>query len=690
MISSSLKAKNVSRPKTSSQLKVIKTSGHRTLMCLTPSGDDFRITTNIQAKEFPAVNNSKKSENKKKIKLNSNILKTNITDEDKDLKISNEKFDLIDKDLKLVNEKLDKNEQYDFLTEKENENKYFSNVMKFKKLNELLSPQSIQVNFNSSSNNLLTPNIGKKASGKNIIRNEDAIFKTNFTKKENETIKKLMERIEYLEERLKTKEKKISELEKKINSKSESARLDKLSYLIGVLEEKINLEIKNLKILTNENNNKVTKKWFSRNDISNKSNEKNESSKFNEFKSNKSLILINSKDIASPSQGVSIKEFNFLSGSDNLFSPNNIDSNDKYSSLKYHKILESHGNDISNEKIEIFGSTKAIQQMNKISNVKSAKYNLESNEEIFVKEAEYVFCKNYSEKKNQSNKILIEENKISLKNNEEKSKKDNLMMSQSKSLDNRFINNKVLNDSMIFNNNFNSQNIINLLENTIIILYDLKEKILDSKKYTSYVKEKEKQIYQLKQELEIFKQKEKHEKKIYDNLKSKISDLEFENTKLAKYSKSDQILKMMENNSDNYFAKQNVELKRRLEIACLLLVKKKEKVGRLNEKCEALTKEIKGILNSKEYFESEEKKMTEVLHKKLVYEKVSKGEEKIIEFLENDNFKTNSKNSSNKQTEDNFTSYNYRSNKLNYEMSDDLKYRVDRLKEDYKELMKDI
>lgn len=251
---------------------------------------------------------------------------------------------------------------------------------------------------------------------------------------------------------------------------------------------------------------------------------------------------------------------------------------------------------------------------------------------------------------------------------------------------------RYLSDDMAFENENNqkstnlksifSQNLIALLEKIINLLNCLRETILDSKKYSIFVKEKEKQFNQMKTELDAYKLREKQSKKIYENLKSKINDLEYEKTRLAKFSKSDQILKMMESNSDNYFAKQNIDLKRRLEIACMLLVKKKEKVSRLNNKVDYLNSQIKEILKSKNYFANEEKRMIEMLHKKLVYEKITKGEEKIIDFLTSDN----AINKELEMEEEN----NLKIPNLNYEMSENLQFRIDKLKEDYKEIMKDI
>jgi len=707
-ITSSKNSKHTSRPKTSSQLKIIKTSDYRTIMCVTPKQNDLFVTPDA-IKDYPVGSISKNLKQIKKIKMNNvnSILNTNSLEEREKI-VNNLHYNNEQNKEELPKNLFEKNEQNQEIINFCNgvtKYNYIANL-NLKNLGELSSPQSINLNFNNQNNTLITPTLGFKFS--NQISSEKQInFKKELNSRketENETFKKLLETIQILEERLKIKEIKIAKLEKKINSKSESARLDKLNFLINILEEKINKEIINYRINLNENSKKSSRKILNHLDISSKLNEKNNINNIsmtnNKLLSNNNSILLSANEYLCGNHIRNSCDINFLSYSDNIISPKNLNFN----------IINNNELDKVNDKNDFIYSNTCRRPEISLSEMKRRKSIDEINDQIIRdRDSNKIINKNILDEQNTGNrknshdeyarqfeklkseiihnigadKLLKIENQDIDRNNIEKS------VNHSKSLDIRKLSKgypKIQIQNLIVDNKTNSnyQNLMFTLENVIWILNDLKDNILDSKKFTIYVKEKEKQFNHIKKELDLYKQREKQSKKIYENLKSKISDLEFEKTKLTKYSKSDKILKMMEANSDNYFAKQNIDLKRRLEIACLLLVKKKEKIKRLNEKVEVLNDQIKVIITSKGYFEDEEKKMMEVLHKKLVYEKIAKGEEKILDFISNENKEINNNN-------DNFLkNTNKISNKLNYEMSENLEYRIEKLKDDFKETMKDI
>ena len=87
------------------------------------------------------------------------------------------------------------------------------------------------------------------------------------------------------------------------------------------------------------------------------------------------------------------------------------------------------------------------------------------------------------------------------------------------------------------------------------------------------------------------------------------------------HKKIERVKNVIEPTCDSYLAKENADLRRRLEISCKFLLKKKEKIEKLQEKINTLNKRINDMIKSKMFSENEEEKIKDILNKKLKNEK---------------------------------------------------------------------
>ena len=82
---------------------------------------------------------------------------------------------------------------------------------------------------------------------------------------------------------------------------------------------------------------------------------------------------------------------------------------------------------------------------------------------------------------------------------------------------------------------------------------------------------------------------------------------------LKNVKKVERVKKVIESNSDTFLAKENADLKRRLEISCKFLLKKKEKIEKLQEKIDTLNKKINEMKKAKTFSEKRGVKLAQSL-----------------------------------------------------------------------------
>lgn len=165
-------------------------------------------------------------------------------------------------------------------------------------------------------------------------------------------------------------------------------------------------------------------------------------------------------------------------------------------------------------------------------------------------------------------------------------------------------------------NNWEESNEIR--KNLVKILSSINDNLGHVKKNQEYLITRDRQSYlDMKDELEKCKEKEVIYKQRLEKFSVEISLLEKENIDLKNMRKIERVKKVIEANSDSFLARENADLKRRLEISCNFLLKKKEKIEKLNEKINSLNKKLNDILKSRTFSENEEHKINEKIMKKI-------------------------------------------------------------------------
>jgi hypothetical protein len=168
------------------------------------------------------------------------------------------------------------------------------------------------------------------------------------------------------------------------------------------------------------------------------------------------------------------------------------------------------------------------------------------------------------------------------------------------------------------NNTKSSEEFINIRKNLLRILTSINDNLGSVKKNQEYLISRDKQSYlEMKEEVEKYKEREDIYKKKLEKFSVEVSLLEKENIDLKNMRKIERVKKVIEANSDSFLARENADLKRRLEISCKFLLKKKEKIEKLNEKINSLNKKLNDILKSRTFSENEEQKINEKLMKKI-------------------------------------------------------------------------
>ena len=152
--------------------------------------------------------------------------------------------------------------------------------------------------------------------------------------------------------------------------------------------------------------------------------------------------------------------------------------------------------------------------------------------------------------------------------------------------------------------------------NTMNNMQDL---LLTLKKSLENQYQNEKNLKIMKSEIEDYKTRETHLKNQVEELKSEIILLKEKNIEIKKSKKLERIKKVIEVTGNAPLCRENNDLRRRLELACMFLLSKKEKIAKLNEKNEFLNKRITDIVKSNTFTENEEQQIRELLSKKTKY-----------------------------------------------------------------------
>jgi hypothetical protein len=131
--------------------------------------------------------------------------------------------------------------------------------------------------------------------------------------------------------------------------------------------------------------------------------------------------------------------------------------------------------------------------------------------------------------------------------------------------------------------------------------------------FQNFIKKDKSIISELKSEVEKLKEKNliltgKCDKHSIDSINYEKQIIDLKSVK-----KVEKIKKVIESKSDTYLAKENEDLKRRLQTACNFILEKKEKIEKQNEKINSLSRKINEILKSNTFSEDEERKIKEKL-----------------------------------------------------------------------------
>jgi hypothetical protein len=157
-----------------------------------------------------------------------------------------------------------------------------------------------------------------------------------------------------------------------------------------------------------------------------------------------------------------------------------------------------------------------------------------------------------------------------------------------------------------------SDDSVNVKKNILKVLENINNGISSFKLfYQNYVKKDKSLIADLKAEVDKLKEKNliltgKCEKLSMDSINYEKQIINLKGTK-----KIEKIKKVIEAKSDTYLAKENEDLKRRLQTACNFILEKKERIEKQNEKINSLSRKINEILKSNTFSEDEERKIKE-------------------------------------------------------------------------------
>lgn len=168
--------------------------------------------------------------------------------------------------------------------------------------------------------------------------------------------------------------------------------------------------------------------------------------------------------------------------------------------------------------------------------------------------------------------------------------------------------------------NKDHSDIINSKNNIIKALNSIEEHIKNLRRSIENNKEKDKIILDLKKNLEEYKSKNTSQNYKIEKITSELNIADYQRNELKSSKKVERIKKVIEPLYESVLAKENADLRRRLEIACAFLVKKKEEMITLNEKISILNKRIGELSKNKLFSGQEEEKINDIVSKKIKYE----------------------------------------------------------------------